>query len=273
MRRRRKTRYNWIPSDGTAVASGAHHQDFQAFSLQINLGTGADSALSGGLVSNILADFNPAEDDAASALGQSMGSEYLLRRIVGKAFVAIGATTATANPTRGQAAKSTALVTLGFFVAPFGYVEASGDRNISQPIGIEGDPLVTPYNPQLTITNREPWIWRRSWMLNPFGPSPALQVNNAGAPQFIIATDTDNGVAFPATNTSYGSVLDGPHIDAKTARRIRKHERLWVAMTAAPYPEGSTIDPDVFAAVRVTSTIDVRCLGVLRRAKNRSSFE
>lgn len=274
MRKRRRTKFTWLPGDGTTVTAGAIQQDVVAFSLQVNLGTGTDSALSSGLVSNVIADFNPPEDTGQTSMADSLGSEYLLKRIVGKVFVEAfqeGIVGQATTFTLGE--QNSAIVSCGFFVAPYSYDTATRAPNIGQPIGIEGDPHITPYNPNLVQVIREPWIWRRSWLLTPGGSLGAWDYPGAQHQSTIAADFALGAGTFPSNNTGFPGVLDGPHVDAKTARRIRKHERLWFAMQGTLMPEGSTVDPDKWSAFRIRSVVDVRCLGMTRKAHNRSSFE
>lgn len=274
MRRKRRTRYTWLPGDGTSVSSGGVTQDVVGFSLQTNLGTGADSALSSGLVTGVIADFPPLEDQTGTSMADELGSEYLLKRIVGKVFVEAtqqGIVGTTTTVTLGD--QNTALVSCGFFVAPFAYDPTTRQPDINQPVGISGDPHITPYNPNLIQVIREPWIWRRSWLLTPGGSVGAWQFTETQ--QQLTLGDGQNlgSGTFPSNNTAYPGVLDGPHIDAKTARRVRKHERLWFALQGTLMPEGDTVDPDKFSNFLIRAVVDIRTLGMTRKARNRSSFE
>lgn len=75
--------------------------------------------------------------------------------------------------------------------------------------------------------NPDPWIWRRDWILG-HGPSEA----NFGQTNQNVAGRRN----FPPTNTHYGSVRDGAHVDQKTNRVIGQEERLFLNLTAYVLP-------------------------------------
>lgn len=175
-----------------------------------------------------------------ATMADVIGSEYFLKRIVGKLFLG---TRNNDDPTSSPAV----LVTAGFFVA-----RADGD-NQSLPVGGQS---WDDYSPQAVETIREPWIWRRSW---------ALQ--NQGS-------EIGSGTAFrnyPTTTMEYGSVLDGPHIDARTARRITQDDRLFFGIGVHNLPIGEEA-PSAGAEITVEGWLDYRLLGALRRPRQQGRF-
>lgn len=141
------------------------------------------------------------------------GSAYRLRRIVGKFF----ATMDNNQPGAPDTQPIAALVTAGFIVlrvdSATGAPLLAATANNYTPIGLDN--------------TSDPWIWRRSWVLNHdfSGHAAALQ----------------NQFQFPRTNADYGSVQDGPHIDQKTARRVSKEERLFFVVSTANMGANSTL--------------------------------
>jgi len=286
VRRRRKTRYTWLPADGTLNTKdlgggNTLEQELLAFSGSFQLTAG--NSVSDGFTSSVIADFPRNDDDTTNnSMADTIGSEYFLKRIVGKVFVE--ANVQGGGQDQFLAAQDTPsfLVTFGMFVAPYDYQKSGpevGLPDISRPVGTlaSADLVNAPqYNPQLVGTAREPWIWRRSWLLNPFGnlwPRGGTVADPFENGIRINANQQGGAASFPPNNAWYPGVLDGPHIDAKTARRIRKHERLWLSFAGCQYPEGSVLDPDHFQNATMRFVLDVRCLGALRKSRNRSSFE
>lgn len=133
------------------------------------------------------------------------GSAYRLRRIVGKIFVALRQT--VANSTAATA--NNLLVTAGFIILR---VDDGGQpMNSSAPT----------YDVQAIDQARDPWIWRRTWALTNIPNLPVA----AGATDSIILGNPSNADA--------QSMVDGPHVDAKTARIVSDEERLFLVITAA----------------------------------------
>lgn len=158
-----------------------------------------------------------------------------------------------------------ALVAAGFFVARANDSGSGGGE--STPIGSASlQETNDNYSPLYATTVREPWIWRRTWMLgNPseLGFAQAFINNNTGVGQTLLGTSS-----FPPTTAHYGSVSDGAHIDAKTARRVTQDERLWFAVSAVRFPIGTVTVENP----NLRGYLDVRLLAGLRKAHNRGVF-
>jgi len=238
--RKRRTRYTWLPNTGTGgpaadIQDTTNGRDFGSLGLPAD-GTTAVSILD-------LLDDDATEDLAAGPLGPIINSEYFIKRIVGKLFVNIEQTTDIAT------AKA-ALVGAGIFVAR----AEDSDSGTPLPIGALTTPqAVDNYSPLRQETIREPWIWRRTWILS-------NQTSTQGS--------TGENL-FPQTTAGYGSVLDGGHIDAKTARRVGNDDRLWAIIAIRNYPLNVV---SAAGAITVRAYIDYRVLGASRRARNRSAF-
>lgn len=121
-----------------------------------------------------------------------------------------------------------------------------GDENPDVP-GIPAE----DYNPLFANNCMAPWLWRRTWKLgNPYTPT---------------------GSNYPTSTAYYGSIADGGHLDTKgVKRRITKEQRLFViaAVGALAVTEG----PGVTNAFTEWG-YDLRCVGQMRKARNRSTFK
>lgn len=237
--RRRKRQLLWMPNLGTEPAGGGFDlTDFPAvrkFELEAT----------GYSTDNDYLDLTwdqPTEDVITSvgggipSLSDWENSAWRLKRIVGKLFVACTV------PTDTQQNASNGIVTAGFIV-------------------LKVNPDGTPHNPPVfydptTLANiRDPWIWRRTWVLSP--------EENQG---FGVGAVTGRS-GFPITNMDYGSVLDGPHVDIKCNRIIRAEERLFLCISVRIY------DFDVpgmtTSSFRALGMLDYRLLGTTMKASNR----
>lgn len=166
------------------------------------------------------------------------GNEWRLRRIVGKSFIV-----AAPNTALGATTSALVDVALGFMVCK------TYD---------DGAPLTdfNEVNPLAQDSMEDPWIWRRRWLLNPYG-------------NVVPITPADGGRAFqpfiwgfPNSTAGYGSVADGPHIDAKTARVIHRQERLFGVLAARRSFLAMT--PTTVGDYTVRMLLDYRLLGGLR---------
>lgn len=223
-RRTRRPTVAWLPSFPSIFAGFQPDGNFLQFVLDPPgfSGAGNDGVTA---VNAITTDAPPeAANEGNTRMAVYEGGGYRLRRIVGKCFAAMDQPTGIGRP-------EALLVTAGFIVLrvdPF-----------------TGDPLraatANDYSPQLFGSERDPWIWRRTWLLG----------NNA-------TPTTSNGVeTFPRNNAEYGSVADGPHIDQKTARTVKTEERLFFVASAVSL--GTAFATPL--AGRAVVTLDYRLLG------------
>lgn len=230
MRTRRRAKYTWFPNIGFQGDELRH--DFAGFPFSFNcpLATGETGSVA---IFDLIPDTPDLEPSTtADNLVDFIGNEYILKRIVGKCFI-WGASSAPTGPTD-------IVVSAGFFVSRF----AADAPQL--PIGATGAAAEIQYAPLNNNCIREPWIWRRTW-----------KIQNPGIPVPTGILGTFNG----------GSVSDGPHIDAKSARRIRSDERIFFAVQA-----GNISAADAASGYQLDGFLDYRILGALRKAKNRSAF-
>lgn len=125
------------------------------------------------------------------------------------------------------------------------------------PVDDAGTPITTPtgveLNPLAAENLDKPWLWRRTW---------------------ILANNKANVSTFPyvgsPTNTQYGAGLqEGSHIDTKGVRRaIQRNQRIYLILATQDVTSFELTD----TASEVHWSVDLRVLGRMRRAKNRSLF-
>jgi len=242
MARRRRTRYTWLPNTGSAgpaadTGDTTNGRDFGLINVPINGTTD--------LVFVDLLNDDATEEQTVGPIGPIINSEYVIKRIVGKFFIGV-------EQGAGTDIVPAVLVGAGIFVARANDIDTSG--GLFQPIGaVNTASGVDNYSPLRQETIREPWIWRRTWVLsNQLQTAAANSVNRV----------------FPRSTAEYGSVMDGPHIDAKTGRRVGQDDRLWAVVAARNFPLNTTND----TVTGVRAFIDYRVLGAGRRAKARSAF-
>lgn len=234
--RRRRPQVQWMPSLGTEPGvEGVQYPQWPAAQYDCALTVaGRDPET---VVQALTWDYPTEESIIAQSAIPSLAdweqSAWRLRRIVGKLF--IGYALAGAAPA--------VAATAGFIV-----LKVNED---------DGTPLkaadVTAYAPDTVGSIRDPWIWRRSWILgHGFVEQSGFTSNNASL------------AGAPAHNMLYGSVADGPHIDAKTNRRIGPEERLFMVLTVRNLCTLSAQDNS-----QVYWYLDYRLLGSAMKASNR----
>lgn len=242
-RRRKRAKYTWLP---TQFLDAGDQGKSAARSTNLNVTTNNEPSLA---IVPILMDV---PEQGTSSLGQDTGglqavvqsNEYFIRRIVGNFWAALN------QNTDGAAVyPSSALLTIGLFIAR---AEDDSADTFSVPIGATAD-VFRQYSPNHPDTIREPWIFRRQWIL---GNS--------------LKTDDPTTSFFPPTNGAIAGSVSGPHIDIKTMRRVHQTERLWMAMESRAWPIDNNfgLTGEGFIAV----TWDFRVLGALRRARQHGAF-
>lgn len=211
-RTRRRPKVVWLPLDlsnrvgqqGTAINGGV--TGIGTFVIDVS---GPFGATTTAVIPVVRDDPQPAAFLAAS-LSDMENSSYRLRRIVGKIWWGWQQDT---QPQPGE--PSSGIITTGFIVLR---------------VKPDGTPIdhsdLNDYGTQQLNNIQDPWIWRRSWFLSDFAqqvlPSHGL------------------GYAPPEGNYLCGSVLDGPHIDQKTARVVGPEERLFMVSTVTCTDVAST---------------------------------
>jgi len=237
--RRRRTKYQWFGPLGLVgpAADDTDSTNGRAGSLQVpNNGT------TNSTVVPVLPDFQAEDVGVSGPMGYLQNNDYVIKRIVGKLFLSLSQLSASDTI-------PAALVGAGLFVAR----AAESDVAPDIPIGATSAGLVTAeYGPLRDENAAQPWIWRRVWVLGQQGYTGSANVNT-----------------FPQNNANYGSIQDGPHIDAKTARHVNKEERLWFVISARSYPVTTAVVGNVQT---VQWHFDGRFLGRMAKARNRGVF-
>lgn len=238
-RRTRKERVVWLPADinNRLGLGGAPAID----GLQSAVLQGIVSTPPGSVIGFATTELFPIVKDnpqniaaATQTLSDLEGSAYRLRRIVGKIFIS----TPQGDNIVAAGSPTAFLVVAGFIILDV------------LPDGTPKSALTTDYNVQALDNIRDPWIWRRSWIVqNVVG-------NNAAGAGALPFEDL-----FPPTNLAYSGVLDGPHVDAKTARNVSDEQRLFLAMTVVALngDAGGVTQNDV------SFLADLRVLASMRR--------
>lgn len=230
--RKRKPAVAWLPHvQHDAQDSAVGVWDFATTVSAVNNGFNTS-------IFSLVPDF-PGESIRASgtiaSLADFEGSAYRLRRIVGKIFLGMQNNLPTAPDTRPIAALCGA-----------GFIVLRVDPQTGAPLVATAN----SYSPLINDSTRDPWIWRRTWL---------LQNDFSGNVQ-----DTQDTWQFPRTNCDYGSAVDGPHIDARTARIVADEERLFCIVSTQNISGDSTIG----GAIR--GLLDYRILATpVRRTGNR----
>lgn len=166
------------------------------------------------------------------------GQTCLIERIVGKIVWGVDQFVPPGEPTPTTP-------NVGIFCTAFAVL----------PTDDAGSPAIPSdeYDPLLANNSAQPWLWRRTWVL----------ANNQ------IAGLSDGGFNHPASNEFFASRDDGPHIDTKgTKRAIRREERIFMIHSTR------SADNEVWDFNGASQVIaDLRVLGMMVKAKNRSSFK
>lgn len=203
-RRKRRPKVVWLPPAAELrvghdpAVSGIHPGAFQ-FSLDIagaaNVGDHVTALIP--QVSDIPAAAFQGSALPIESLADIYSSGYRLRRCVGKIVCGLS------QPGTATGLASRVLITCGLIV-----LRVNEDGTV---INNDATAPENYYSPSIINSWADPWIWRRTWVLG----------NNSEAL-------ADDAPFFPEANTQYGSVMDGPHVDAKTARVISNEERLFL---------------------------------------------
>jgi len=253
-RRRRRSPGTWFPNVGSAIGETGENIQGRSFTVVTNP--------TGSIVTGILdLTFDtPFEGDRIStgvdSLSDIIGSEYILKRIVGKIYLH----RFRANPENIDN-QPPILVGCGFFVARANDQAVGGGEDT--PIGSATEAERRDnYSPLEVDTVREPWIWRRTWILGAAGKYG----DDVTSPARV---SDQNNAAFPVSTPLYGSVMDGPHIDSRVKRRVGQDDRLWFAVSAMNYPPGQA---STIGEIGVLGLLDYRIFGSLVKARNSSAF-
>lgn len=242
--RRRRPKVAWLPTFGFAGLVEDPAAPAPGIEVELNFpaGTATDPTVGGVLWDAFPLTFDETEGVENAQADPSkvtlrdlvIGNEWRLRRLVGKAFINV------AHENQTGVAHPAYDVALGFIVSKT-HDDGSPQTDFNS------------VNPLSQESMEDPWIWRRRWILHPDGEvanDPASSTENS--PQYW---------GFPRSNVSYGSVLDGPHIDAKSGRVIHRSERLYGVLAGKIYYAGGAIS---VAGGHIRMLLDYRLVGSLR---------
>lgn len=263
MRKRRRSRVSWFIPVGQLATQQTTFFDSPG-PIHLRLASEAfedgDNNVARGN-SEVIFDFNKINDfvDAATlpSLADLVGSAYFLKRIVGKCHACVGAGFQEGSITPPPAV----LLTAAFII------NRTGDSDL--PLAALSEAV-----PSLTVSMTDPWIWRRSWVLQV--PHHAVSNDSIGIETawnpWIPPQETQAAIPYvpPWNNNNWTgrAVADGPHIDQKTKRYVGPEERLffWADAWALPLPEGAVSS---FSPWTVDIQLDVRVLGTLLKGSNK----
>lgn len=232
----------WFPTTGTLEAAGDNTYfdagwDAGDNPLVLQDTAGSPTQLT---VKPLTFDYTQ-EPDTASQAGQNFslrdlveGQDWLCQRIVGKfhGHVYDGGN----NPPINEWLY--VRVALGIFVA------RSKDAAEAEP-----DLEPAEFDPFAGDNIQDSWMFRRTWILQN-DKSKAI-----------------TGDIYPTSTVGYHSVLDGPHLDIKSKRRIDREHRLWAVVAARGYSPGF-IDPT--STIQLFSWfLDYRIHGTMKPGRNR----
>lgn len=242
MRRRRKQRYTWFPTNPTLGAEatvgsvGVNYFDDIWVGNSVQLGEPFATDVQ--FTEPLLLDDTPQAGIVQPETPQWTlrdlveGQSYVTERIVGKIWV-------SRTQDAGETVTDVPLI-IGVGIAVLPTDDATGTADLAN---IDLDPL-------LQQNSGNPWMWRRTWILG--------QNGTAGL-------DPE----FPASNWQMGSVADGPHVDVKSKRRVSREQRLFIICSVG------TMGLAIAGGDSATGHFgyDLRILGAMRRARNTSSFK
>lgn len=249
MRGRRRIKYSWFPSLGTDVGPEVFDGETWAGTggqLHITPGDADQSPID---IISLTYDY-PAEVEEAAVVGavpslaDFQGSEYQLERVVGKFFCAFDPIVGLPSPV---------IPTPWLVCAALMILRVNEETGA--PVGVTGTDF-QQYSPLVSPNISDPWIWRRCWML-----SESYTVNSSGG--FPIR---EVGI-YPQNNTLYGDIESGPHVDARSVRRVRREERIFLVVQMCAMKDG--IPGEVFEGQPspfLQYSFDYRILGRLVKA-------
>jgi len=266
MRRKRRNRGMWLPVRGQFVGPDPETSNISS-GFEISLTVPGPAAVPNvvtqiiPLTTDIPIDDDEIQGNSIRSMADIVGHDYFLKRIVGKLIVG--------RRNLGVANQFDQYPDC-FEATVFGAGICVARANDSASGGGADTPTAsaTPaerndnYSPLEADTIRNPWIWRRTWVLGTQG----LAYTALCDPTAFRPAES----AFPCSTALYGSVQDGPHIDAKTKRVVRHKDRLWLCLSAWSLSAGGA-QPSADEAF-LFGYFDYRLFGSLIRPRNRGNF-
>lgn len=245
MRRKRGNRGTWLPVLPTALTQDEGETQYATwYESPYSIPSSLSAYNQTPVAVPLLPDFTLQDEDLSGLNSQATmrdlveGQDYLLKRTVGKVWA-----TAT-NRAQTGLPSGPYLFCLAIAVLPV------QDEQQNVPAMPASD-----YSPLLSSNSQQPWMWRRTWLLQNTIQAAALP------------TDLP---AYGAQSTwQYGSVADGGHLDSKVMRRVRKDQRLFIVAQGAQLLAGE----DAEFPQDIRWGYDLRFFGAMRRASNKSTFK
>lgn len=276
MRRKRRSKYTWFPTLGTNLGDGGDDEvSFRLFRCPVSPGQGQSGLIVFPIVPDVPMEGTDISNDLPGQLSQALGQEYFIERIAGRIDLAIPQI--PSDIPSENFFPNLVYATCGFFVARANDRQSGGGQNT--PIGSASlSEFFSNYGPAAKDAIREPWMWRRSWLLVNLGHTFADPAG--GIPGWFTSFDGN-------ANMGRGSVSEGTHFDIKSVRRVGADDRLFfVAQTTvldnALDIQGQIWQQNVSAtpifaqpdnpAMFMTGILDCRVLGQLRKAKSSGKF-
>lgn len=255
--RRRKSRGTWFPMLGGTVQNGEGEPFYiTSESMVLTLSETTLEPVAGVIPVTYDEPQEPGEQSSDThGIADFIGNEYIVSRILGQCFIE-RTLNYQDNPV-GQTDWPGIIVTAAFFVARAEDGQTEFSDNV--PVGWDAPDAWRNYSPQHAKNIRQPWMWRRSWILGSGSSSPLPEVAAPFGPS--------NFSTFPVNNVMYGNMSDH-RVDIKSKRRIHQDERLWFIVGAR------TLATALIATVptEVHVNLDIRAFGQLRKARNTGSF-
>lgn len=205
--RRRRPRVLWLPNE-VAQGEGLPRVNYWASNINVLPALGAINTTILTLTVDYPAEAVQAAGPQPPSVADYTRSGYRLERLVGKFHAGM----------RQQIGDGQAVIYPSVAVLALGFIVLRVDELTGAPLR-----AATPdqYSPLVDDNERDPFIWRRTWVL----------VDDLGSGT---TTNAQNGLAnAPRSTDAYGSALDGPHIDTQTRRIIRDEERLFAVVSTA----------------------------------------
>lgn len=242
--RRRRARYTWFPTNPTFAVESSnpgvnYFQDTFAETGGVG-GTDPFTTIGAPQAIPLLLDSTaqagiPADAGDFTLRDLVEGQDYIVKRIVGKVWASRDQRDET------NVSSIPTITAIGLAVLP------EDDAT--------GQPALNPddYNPLLQQNSAAPWLWRRTWVLGNTFPSGSLSLQQATA----------------QSTWQYGSMADGGHLDSKVARRVTREQRLYLVFATGTLNIGLGAGD----SVGIYWGYDLRILGAMRKAKNRSTFK
>jgi len=213
-RRTRRPRVVWAtPTDEFALDGQVN--SLSTYSTFVHDLVAVNPGVHTGSIVPVIKDKSADPIEPTNTLADLYNSGYRLRRIVGKIWLAAEQS--------GEATPPAAICTAGFMILR---TDALGE-----PLNVDTD----AYFPNIIDTAPDPWIWRRSWIV-------ANHTSSRGSTGGF-ETPSVARVGGPNNNYGVGGNMDGPHVDAKTARIVGPDERLFLICSTTAIASGNADIP------------------------------